>query len=153
MREPDTFKGNKPGVEFSVTTDPESATVTGESRTILLNQFLNQTPEGSIGRSIDLMRPFAVTFNGYFRAPQDGVYEFQVESTWDTTVVLGGNRTIIDDTGTAASKKRSVVVPLKAGLHKISIRYNHRGGDSNFRFRWGIKGQGLRQAYGAEFVH
>ena len=44
-------------------------------------------------------------------------------------------------------------MPFKAGLHKISLRYNHRGGDVNFRFRWGIKGQGLNQAYGGEFVH
>ncbi len=29
----------------------------------------------------------------------------------------------------------------------------NRGGEANFRFRWGIKGEGLRQAYGGEFVH
>ena len=60
---------------------------------------------------------------------------------------------LIDEDGTAANVKRNAMLPLKAGLHPISLRYNHRGGESNFRFRWGLKGQGLRQAYGAEFVH
>jgi len=149
MREPDATSAVLPGVSFRFvvsgdTTDVNEKVENGEARSILLNQFASK---------YDLKKPFSISFDGYFRAPQDGVYEFQVESTWDATVVLGGNRTIIDDSGPAASKKRSVVVPLKAGLHKISMRYNHRGGDSNFRFRWGIKGQGLRQAYGAEFVH
>ena len=58
-----------------------------------------------------------------------------------------------DAAGTKDRKVRSAVLPLKAGLHKISLRYNHRGGDMNFRFRYGIKGQGLTQAYGGEFVH
>jgi hypothetical protein len=60
---------------------------------------------------------------------------------------------IIDDIGTKDRKVRSAIVPLKKGLHRISIRYNHRGGDAAFRFRYGIKGQGVRQAGGGEFVH
>ncbi|MEO8649557.1 MAG: family 20 glycosylhydrolase [Acidobacteriota bacterium] len=148
MREPDSSSGSKPGVTFdffvpAADMSGEGERRKGESRSILLNQFAQNT---------DLKKPFAVTFDGYFKAPEDGLYEFQVDSTWDTTVVLGGNM-IIDDIGTAERKLRSTVVPLKAGSHRISIRYNHRGGDSNFRFRWGIKGQGLRQAYGGEFVH
>ena len=109
-----------------------------------MNQFANQ--------GVDLKQPFAVTYDGYVRVPVDGVYEFQVDSTWDATVVLGGGM-IINDDGTKDRKVKSAIVPLKAGLHKISIRYNHHGGDAAFRFRFGIKGQGLRQAGGGEFVH
>jgi hexosaminidase len=116
----------------------------GETKSIFLNQFSNQ--------GVDLKQPFAATYDGFFRAPTDGLYEFQVDSTWDATVVLGGGM-IIDDVGTKDRKVRSGLVPLKAGLHKISIRYNHRGGDAAFRFRWGIKGEGLRQAGGGEFVY
>jgi hexosaminidase len=148
MREPVMLAESKPGVKFEFLVpndDPQlkSAVELGETRSLLLNQF---------AQKYDLKAPFSVQFDGYFRAPSDGVYELQVESTWDTTLVLG-DKIIIDDAGTSASKKRSVIVPLKAGLHKVSLRYNHRGGDANFRFRWGIKGQGLRQAYGGEFVH
>ncbi len=62
-------------------------------------------------------------------------------------------QTIIDDSGTKDRKVRSAIVPLKAGLHKISLRYNHRGGDAAFRFLYGLKGQGLARQYGGEFVH
>jgi hypothetical protein len=91
-----------------------------------------------------------VQYDAYISVPAEGIYEFQVDSTWDATIVLGGNRSggqtmIINDAGTADRKVRSAVVPLKAGLHFISIRYNKRGdGDPSFRFRWGLKGQGLR---------
>jgi hexosaminidase len=149
MREPDTLNESKPGTSFMLRIPNENrelpdAVFGGETKSILLNQFANGN---------DLKKPFGVQFDGYFRAPIDGVYEFQVDATWDTTVVLGGDRMIIDDMGTAERKVRSAIVPLKSGLHKISIRYNHIGGDAAFRFRWGIKGQGLRQAYGGEFVY
>jgi hexosaminidase len=149
MREPDATSAAQQGVVFkfvvpSETADAEAKTENGETKSIFLNQFANK---------YDLKKRFVASFDGYFRAPSDGVYEFQVDSTWDTTIVLGGNKMVIDDAGTAERKVRSAIVPLRAGLHKISIRYNHRGGDAAFRFRWGIKGQGLRQANGGEFVH
>ncbi|HUR97796.1 MAG TPA: family 20 glycosylhydrolase [Pyrinomonadaceae bacterium] len=114
----------------------------GETKTLNLNQFTNQ--------GLDLKQPFAVTFDGYFGVKADGLYEIQVDSTWDATVVLAGEM-IIDDTGTKDRKVKSAIIPLKAGVHKISIRYNHRGGDAGFRFRSGLKGQGLTQ--GGEFSH
>ncbi|MEO7674832.1 MAG: family 20 glycosylhydrolase [Pyrinomonadaceae bacterium] len=116
---------------------------TGETRSVALTQF---------EKKIDLKKPFSVTFDGYFKALEDGVYELQLDSTWDASLMLAG-KTIIDMAGTKERSVKSAIVPLKAGLHKISLRYNHRGGDLNFRFRYGIKGQGLRQAYGGEFVH
>ncbi len=148
MREPDATTAAKPGLNYNLLVpndNPElkSMSQSGETRSTALNQF---------AQSADLKKPFAVTFEGFFRVPEDGVYEFQVDSTWDATVVLGDGK-IIDDTGTRDRKIRSAIVPLKAGLHKMSIRYNHRGGDSSFRFRWGIKGRGLTQAWGGEFVH
>lgn len=148
MREPDVTTAAKPGLSFNFTTSDTlfeggPSPIVGETRSTSLNQFAQRA---------DLKKPFAVTFEGYFRVPEDGVYEFQVDSTWDATVVLGDGK-IIDDTGTRDRKIRSAIIPLKAGLHKMSIRYNHRGGDSSFRFRWGIKGRGLTQAWGGEFVH
>jgi len=146
MLQPTVLAEKKPGVRFALIHGNEAverSKETGETRSILLNQF---------DKRIDLKQPFAVTFDGYFNVPNDGVYELQIDSTWDTTLVFAG-QTLIDDVGTKDRKVKSAIVPLKAGYHKISLRYNHRGGDSNFRFRWGIKGQGLRQAYGAEFVH
>jgi hexosaminidase len=149
MMEPVAVENAKPGVKVSLDVPNENPAMKGviydsTTRSILLNQFADRTG--------GLKRKFSVQLDGYFKIPADGVYELQIESTWDTTLVIGGKK-LIDEAGTAANKKRSVLVPLKAGLHPISLRYNHRGGESNFRFRWGLKGQGLRQAYGGEFVH
>ena len=148
MLEPAVLAEKKQGVNYELVVpnaDPsiKSAATTGETKSIQLNQF---------AKTADLKQPFAVTFDGYLEIPADGVYELQVDSTWDATLLFDGQK-VIDDAGTKDRKVRSAVLPLKAGLHKISLRYNHRGGDMNFRFRYGIKGQGLRQAYGGEFYH
>jgi hexosaminidase len=100
----------------------------------------------------DLKKPFVATFDGYLNVPADGIYEFQVDATWDTTIVIDGIK-LIDDAGTKDRKVRSAIVPLKAGLHQLSMRYNHRGGDAAFRFLYGLKGQGLGRLNGSEFVH
>lgn len=132
----------RPGVTYEFVV-PGSDAEKGETKSILLEQF---------GKTHDLKQPFGVTFDGWMRAPKDGIYEIQADATWDVTILLDGER-IIDDAGTKDRKLRSAIVPLKAGYHKMSIRYNHRGGDSTFRVLWGFKGQGLGRAYGGEFVH
>lgn len=137
----------KPGVKFDllkVVPDGENTHELGETKTIGLNQF---------AQKIDLKQPFGISFDGYIYVPVDEIYEFQIDSTWDTTVVLGDNRMIIDDAGTKDRKVRSAIVPLRAGLHKISFRYNHRGGEAAFRVRWGIKGQGLRGIETRDLFH
>ncbi|CAN5606803.1 hypothetical protein BH18ACI3_BH18ACI3_13800 [soil metagenome] len=148
MRDPVELAESKQGLNYELFIprgdSGEGERKKGETKSIFLNQFANQ--------GIDLKQPFAVTFDGYLAVPVDGLYEFQVDSTWDATVVLVGGM-IIDDIGTKDRKVKSAIVPLRKGLHKVSLRYNHRGGDAALRFRWGIKGEGLRQAGGGEFVH
>jgi len=148
MLEPATVGETKPGVTYSLVVpkadlSPDPAVKMGETRSIFLNQFEKQ---------IDLKQLFGVQYDGYLKVAQDGVYELQVDSTWDATLVLG-DKMVINEAGTKDRKMRSVIVPLRTGLHKISLRYNHRGGDAHFRFRVGIKGQGLRQINGGELVH
>jgi len=150
MREPDTTNAVKPGVKYTLIAPNENPDLKGmeataETTSILLTQFQKQ---------VNFDRPFGVQFDGFLKISEDGVYEFQVDSTWDATVVLGGNKMIINEAGTKERSVKSVVLPLKAGMHQLSLRYNHRGGVvPHFRFRYGMKGQGLRQAYGGEFVH
>ena len=118
-------------------------TTNGESKSITLDQF---------AKTNDLKKRFTVTFDGYINVATEGIYEFQIDSTWDATIVLDGQK-LIDEAGTKDRKVRSAIAPLKAGLHKISLRYDHRGGDAAFRFLYGLKGQGLARQYGGEFVH
>lgn len=147
MREPDNLATTTAGLNYSLVSpsgefaqDPPAKT--GETRSIMIPQF---------EKVIDLKKSFSVQFDGYLKIPTDGVYELLIDSTWDATVVLG-DKPIIDEAGEATRKVKSAIVPLKAGLHKVSLRYNNRGGEPFWRFRFGIKGQGLRQAYGGEFV-
>jgi hexosaminidase len=148
MLEPVTLAETKPGVNYSLVLpssqfaqDPNPKK--GETRSILLTQFEKQ---------IDLKKSFGVAFEGYLKIAQDGIYELQIDSTWDAALDLG-EKTLIDEAGTKDRKMKSVVVPLKAGLHKIALRYNHREDVAHFRFRVGLKGQGLRQINGGELVH
>lgn len=115
----------------------------GESRSIGLQQFANQ---------IDPKKTFGVTFEGYINITADGVYDFQVDSTWDRQLTIDGVK-LIDEAGTKDRAIKSAVIPLKAGWHKITVHYDHREGDMFFRVRSGMKGQGLRQIGGGELVH
>ncbi|MGI8410843.1 MAG: family 20 glycosylhydrolase, partial [Pyrinomonadaceae bacterium] len=147
MLQPVNLTETKPGVHYRLEfpnsdAAQKAAPETGETKSILLTQFTGK----------DLKKPFSVTFEGYFNAPADGIYEFQIDSTWDAIVLLGGSL-LIDSVGTKERQVRSAIAPLKQGLHKMSLGYIHRGGEAAFAFRWGIKGQGLRRAYGSEFVH
>ncbi len=121
----------------------EPLIMSGETKTSGFQQF---------AKTADLKSPFAVTFDGYANAPADGIYEIQIDSTWDATILIDGEK-VIDDSGTKDRKTSSAVIPLKTGFHKISLRYNHRGGDATFRVRWGLKGQGMRSLGGAEMMH
>jgi hexosaminidase len=146
--EPVTPVTRTPGVSYSLYV-PSNAYAQdtipqkGESKSIALQQFVQK---------IDPKQTFGVTFEGFLNAPVDGIYEFQIDSTWDRSIAVG-EQILIDEAGTKDRSVRSAVVALKAGWHKISIHYDHREGEMAFRVRWGIKGQGLRQLYGGEFVH
>ncbi len=121
----------------------DTVPVKGETRSIGLQQFAKQ---------VDPKQTYGVTFDGYFNAPSDAIYEFQIESTSDVSLAIGGAK-LIDEAGTKERATRSAVVPLKAGWHKISLHYDYREGEAFFRVRWAIKGQNWRSLGGGELVH
>lgn len=133
----------KQGVNFSFTAEdvqPE----TGETKSITLQQFV---------KKYDLKKPFTVVFDGYIKVEKDEIYEFQTDSVSGASIEVDYEKPMIDVTKTKERIVRSAVLPLRAGYHRVTIRYDHAGGEPALRFRYGIKGQGLRQAYGGEFVH
>lgn len=142
-REPVEAGETKPGIAVTILTGFEGGVLSESSRSILLEQFEKRT---------DIPRPVDILFSGFFLAPADGVYEFQIESAGVASLSLGGERITIDGKGTRTL--RSMIVPLKKGLHPIDLSYSRFiGPNDRLRLRWGIKGQGLRQAYGGEFRH
>lgn len=142
----------KPGARFEIWTTPASPIVAGVTRTIMLPQFLNQSIEGLGRLNIDPKMPFDVIFDGLIKVPTDGIYEFQIDSTWGASLDIGGGK-IIDEKGSKDRTVKSAVIPLKAGYHELGLRYSHGGGESHFRVRFGIKGQGLRQIGAGELVY
>ena len=121
----------------------DTVPVKGETKSLGLAQFAART---------DPKQTYGVTFDGYINAPADAIYEFQIDSTWDRSLSIDGEK-LIDESGSKDRKVKSAIVPLKAGWHKVVLHYDHHPGEMFFRVRYGIKGQGLRQIGGGELVH
>jgi hexosaminidase len=117
---------------------------TGETKSVQLGQFAEKTNKLKDG--------FGADFEGYIYAPEDAIYEFQIE-TDDGAVLEIGDETLIDLDGTGAKRVQNAVVPLAKGYHQIRLRYFHAEGAAILNLRWGIKGQGLRRISGGELFH
>ncbi len=145
--EPDP-KDKRSGATFAFVVPSDGDTLgrvitSGETKSTGLQQFANIA---------DLKRPFAVAFDGYFNAPVDAIYEFQVDSTWAATIVVD-KEPMIDYGNTKDIKHGSGLVPLRAGPHKLSLRYHNGGGEPFWRVRWAIKGQNWHGIDGGELFH
>ena len=142
----------KPGLQYQLfnSANYPMQSFLGSTRSLRLDQT---------GRNFDLKEPFRIEYAAAIRIPADGLYEFELDSTWNSQMRIGSEAMKIDGaalieiSGTHSRSSKKAVVPLRAGYHRIRLVYDHRGGDSSFRFRWGIKGRGLTQAWGGEFVH
>lgn len=136
------YKGEFKSVNDFETVQP---TETGVSKSVQLGQFANKTNK--------LKEPFGAKFEGYIYAPEEAIYEFNLESD-DGSRLQIGDETILDSDGVHAKQTKSAIVPLSKGFHKVSLRYFQAGGDQAIlNFRWGVKGQGLRRIYGGELFH
>ena len=112
------------------------------TKSLMLAQFAKKTN--------DLKNPFGVKFDGFIYAPEDAIYEFELESK-DGAVLTIGDEKLIDSDGAHAKLKKTNLIPLAKGYHKISLRYFQTGGEAAFlSVRWGVKGQGLSRIYGNE---
>ncbi|HEX8736124.1 MAG TPA: family 20 glycosylhydrolase [Pyrinomonadaceae bacterium] len=143
----------KPGVdfqfyigEFKTIKDFYAAKpiASGETKSIQFAQFAEKT-----NKSKD---PFGVDFSGYIFAPEDAIYEFQME-TDDGAILEIGDETLIDLDGIGTKRIQNQVVPLSKGYHQFRLRYFHAEGDAILNLRWSVKGQGLRRINGSELFH
>jgi hexosaminidase len=132
------FKGQFQSVKDVDKKDPDEM---GETKSIQLPQFAKKTN--------DLKDPFGVIFDGYFYAPKDEIYEFNLESD-DGAVFIIGDEAIVDLDGVHNMQNASGIVPLKKGLHKFRLKYFQAGNNAALNLRWGIKGQGLKRVFGPE---
>ncbi len=136
------YKGDFKSVNDFASIAPTAAR---ESRSIQLTQF-NATTN-------NLKDAFGAAFDGYFYAPEEGIYEFQIEANDGARFEIGGETVIeINETADKITTKYGIA-PLAKGYHKIALRYVQTGGEAVFNFRWGIKGTGLRRIYGGELFY
>ncbi|HNQ13970.1 MAG TPA: family 20 glycosylhydrolase [Pyrinomonadaceae bacterium] len=115
----------------------------GESKSISLQQF---------AKKIDLKEPFAAVFDGSINIPDDGIYEFQVDSD-DGAVLFIDGEAVVDNDGLHSSQTVSGVIPLRKGLHKFKLKYFQGGGDFALGVRYGLRGTAPRRIAGNELIH
>ncbi len=137
------FKGNYNSVrEVDYNLSPFEK---GDTKSIQLSQFKTKTN--------DFKEPFALIFDGYINAPEDAIYEFQVEADDNAVFYIGEEEAVAGNDISQPNIDGKGVVPLKKGFHKIRLKYIQRGDNANLRLNWGMKGQGLRRIWGGELVH
>ena len=85
--------------------------------------------------SIKDQRPFGYIFEGYVKAPVEGLYTFYLESN-DGSVLYLDNNLIIDNDGDHMLQTLNAKVALKRGFHPIKLKYFQMGGGKKLLLRW-----------------
>ena len=85
---------------------------------------------------------FALTFNGYIRIPEDGLYVFYLSSNDGSVLYLDGTL-LIDNDFPHGNIEINGTMALKAGFHKIKLGYFQQGGRKNLKLSW--KGPGMEK--------
>ncbi len=75
---------------------------------------------------------FAIRFEGYFKAEEDGLYTFSTASD-DGSVLYIGDELVVDNDGLHGEQEKFGQVFLRAGLHPIKVVYFELGGGNVLR--------------------
>ncbi len=78
---------------------------------------------------------FAFVFKGYIDIPKDGFYTFYLESNDGSVLLLNDNK-IIDNDGAHGISEEKASFSLKAGMHKIEVKYFQLGGGQHLKVAW-----------------
>ena len=70
---------------------------------------------------------FALTYTGYIKIPEDGLYTFYTTSD-DGSAVLIDNKLVVNNDGQHAMVERSGTAMLNSGYHKIELLFFQAGG-------------------------
>jgi hexosaminidase len=118
------YKGTFASVEDMSKTDPA---VKGEAKTFALKP-LNEKEN------------FGVVWEAYWKAPEDGLYDFAIDSD-DGAVLQIDDRTVVDSDGVHTRKTATSDVPLAQGFHRLRVKYFQKDGEMLLNLRWMIKGR------------
>ena len=78
---------------------------------------------------------FGLRFDGYVKVPKDGIYTFYLKSNDGSRLFIDGSELIENDANHGAVEEPGNIA-LKAGLHKILVKYFNCGGGKALNVSW-----------------
>ncbi len=95
---------------------------------------------------------FAFIYEGYIHVPEDGLYTFYLASN-DGSKLFLDNFMLINNDGPHALREKKGSVSLKAGYHKIEVKYFQLGGQRELKVYWQGPGFEKREVEGDRLFH
>ena len=95
---------------------------------------------------------FGFCFSGYVKVPEDGIYNFYLESNDGSRLFIDGEEIIENDANHGAIEEQGSV-GLEAGLHEIEVRYFQCGGGKKLKVSWEGPGLSKREIDSIELFH
>ncbi|MCI0499877.1 MAG: family 20 glycosylhydrolase [Planctomycetales bacterium] len=123
-----------------------------------LPEFTGLNPQGSgLTKAVDLtVQPqpeyFAIRYAGYFRADQDGLYEFWLDSDDGSRLRVAG-QVVVDNDGLHSPLQKSGVIALKQGLHPVEIDYFQAAGGTMLDLYYAGPGMNKQKIAAAVFYN
>ena len=78
---------------------------------------------------------FGFVYDGYVRAPADGVYAFELASDDGSRLLVHG-AIVVDHDGPHSYTPKPGYVALRKGLHPIQVQYFEIAGDQELTLDW-----------------
>ncbi len=97
-------------------------------------------------------RPFSYRFEGYIKAPSDGLYTFRLEANDGAILYIDGEELINNDGGHQAQAITGKV-GLKQGLHKIRVDYFQMGRAKKLVVEWKVNDGKFKQIGAEDLFH
>jgi hexosaminidase len=95
---------------------------------------------------------YGVRFEGYVNVEADSFYRFAIESD-DGSVLRIDDEVVVDNDGDHGPRLVTGHVPLRRGLHKISLRYFQAEGGGTLSVGWAAADGELQPLAGPALVH
>lgn len=95
---------------------------------------------------------FGFRFNGFIKVPKDGIYTFYLKSNDGSRLYIDGEELIENDANHGAVEEPGQVA-LKAGLHKIMVKYFQCGGGKALQVNWSAPGVEKREIPASVLFH
>lgn len=83
---------------------------------------------------------FGLLFSGFIKIPETGIYTFYTSSD-DGDVLFIGDRIVVDNDGSHATRRQSGMIALKEGFHPITVKFRQLGG--GLALKAAIEGNGI----------